>query len=139
MCAWRTCYSSSNNIHFDFPPIMADGRNYATWQPEAVVNERIQQKENITTNWQYRQYMTTNGNQIMSYNTLEACYDLGLNPQIPSASVHPSNSVPLLYKSTHDTTVPSFGYSNSDLKNPYLSREQLNSRMIAPSISGNMT
>ena len=27
--SWGTCYSGSNNIHFGFPPIMTDGRNYA--------------------------------------------------------------------------------------------------------------
>ena len=27
--SWATCYNSSNNIHFNFPPIMADGRNFA--------------------------------------------------------------------------------------------------------------
>jgi hypothetical protein len=44
--SWSTCYSGSNNINFNFPPIMADGRNYASWQPDAVVNERIQKQEN---------------------------------------------------------------------------------------------
>jgi len=43
--SWATCYSGSNNINFNFPPIMADGRNYATWQPDAVINERIQKQE----------------------------------------------------------------------------------------------
>ena len=42
--SWGTCYAGSNNIHFDFPPIMADGRNYATWQPGAVINENITKK-----------------------------------------------------------------------------------------------
>ena len=39
---WATCYSASNNIHFNSPPIMNDGRNFSTWQPEAVINRRIQ-------------------------------------------------------------------------------------------------
>ena len=39
--SWGTCYSASNNIHFDFPPIMNDGRNYASWQPVAVINNEI--------------------------------------------------------------------------------------------------
>ena len=66
--SWATCYSGSNNIHFNFPPIMADGRNFATWQPEAVVNNRIRKNENIQSNWQYRQYLTNNAVQIMQYN-----------------------------------------------------------------------
>ena len=45
--SWGTCYSGSNNIHFDFPPIMADGRNYATWQPGAAINATIRKEEGI--------------------------------------------------------------------------------------------
>jgi hypothetical protein len=33
--------------------------------------------------------------------------------------------------------MPGFGYNTSDLKNPYLTREQLNARLIAPSINMN--
>ena len=132
--SWGQCFNASNNIHFDFPPIMADGRNYASWQPEAVINQRIQKQEDIKTNWQYRQYMTNNGIQIMNYNTMEACYDLGLNPHTPTNAT-PSTNVPYMYNSIFDTGTPGYGYYNSDLKNPYLSREQLSAKMIAPSIS----
>lgn len=134
--SWATCYSGSNNIHFNFPPIMADGRNYASWQPEAVINERIQKQEGIQSNWAYRNYLQNNGIQIMKYNNLEACYDLGLDPHY-SSSKNPSSNVPYLYKSTYDSSSPGYNYPTSDLKNPYLSREQLNARMIAPSISVN--
>ena len=47
---------------------MADRRNYATWQPDAVINERIQKQEGIQTNWQYRQYLQRNGNQVAGNN-----------------------------------------------------------------------
>jgi len=131
--SWATCYSGSNNIHFNFPPIMADGRNYASWQPDAVINQRIQKQENIQSNWGYRQYMQHNGLAIMKYNGEEACYDLGLSPHVYTGKT-PSNNVPYLYKNTYDHSQPGYGYTNSDLKNPYLSREQLNARLIAPSI-----
>ena len=127
--SWATCYSGSNNIHFDFPPIMADGRNYASWQPEAIINERIQQKEHITSNWQYRQYLTHNGLQIMNYNTMESCYEQGLETYIPTSTT-PSSNVPFLMKSTFDSSKPGYGYCNSDLKNPYLSKEQSPSQLI---------
>ena len=80
--SWSTCYSGSNNINFNFPPIMADGRNFATWQPDAVVNERIQVKEGIQSNWGYRQYLQRNGLQVINYNSTEACYTLGLDPHV---------------------------------------------------------
>ena len=132
--SWATCYSGSNNIDFNFPPIMADGRNYATWQPDAVVNERIQAKEGIQTNWGYRQFLQNNGLQIMNYNTQEACYTLGLDPHYDTNST-PSSNVPYTFKGTFDTSRPGFGYCNSDLKNPYLTSQQLNARLVAPSIN----
>jgi len=134
--SWATCYSGSNNLHFNFPPIMADGRNYASWQPEAVINKRIQNQEGIKNNWQYRQYLQHNGVHIMKYNSSESCYDLGLDPHIRTDKT-PSSNVPHSFTSTFDTSRPGFGYCNSDLKNPYLTREQLNARMIAPSINPN--
>jgi hypothetical protein len=113
---------------------MADGRNYATWQPDAVVNERIQVKEGIKSNWSYRQYLQRNGLQVINYNSNEACYTLGLDPHIKSDRT-PSDNVPYKFKNVFDTSKPGFGYCNSDLKNPYLSAEQLNARLISPSIN----
>jgi len=132
--SWATCYSGSNNIHFNSPPLMNDGRNYASWQPDAVINQRIQKQEKLRSNWEYRQYLQNNGLKIMNYNNVEACYDLGLDPHVQTGKT-PSNNVPYTFKSAFDTSTPGFGYSNSDLKNPYLSREQLNSRMVSPSIN----
>ena len=71
--SWGTCYTGSNNIHFNFPPIMADGRNFASWQPGAVVNEKIRQESGIKSNWQYRKYLMENADQIIKYNQLGAC------------------------------------------------------------------
>ena len=42
--SWGTCYSGSNNIYHDFPPIMHDGRNYSSWQPGASLNEHIKKQ-----------------------------------------------------------------------------------------------
>ena len=132
--SWSTCYSSSNNIDFNFPPIMSDGRNFASWQPDAVVNNNIQKQEKIQSNWEYRQYMQKNGIQILNYNSIEACYNLGLDPHVKTDRT-PSDNVPYKFKGIFDSSKPGFGYCNSDLKNPYLTREQLNSRLIAPTIN----
>jgi len=131
--SWATCYSGSNNIHFNYPPIMADGRNYASWQPDAVINQRIQKSEGINNNWNYRQYLQNNGLKIMEYNNSEACYELGLDPHVQTGNT-PSNNVPYKFRNVFDTSKPGFGYCNSDLKNPYISREQLNARLVSPHI-----
>ena len=47
--SWATCYSGSNNIHFDYPPLMNDGRAYAGFLQDSVVNEKILQQNNIET------------------------------------------------------------------------------------------
>lgn len=131
---WENCYSASNNVEFNFPPLMNDGRNWSQWSPDAVVNERIQMKEGIQTNWGYRQFLQNNGLQIMNYNNEEACYTLGLDPHVNSGKT-PSDNVPFKFKGIFDTSKPGFGYCNSDLKNPYLSREQLNARLVAPVVN----
>jgi hypothetical protein len=113
---------------------MSDGRIYSSWKPDAEVNDTIQRNENINTNWKYRQYLTNNGLQIMKINNQEACHMLGL-PSHLEAGTTPSSNVPYLYNSVFDNKNPGYGYNNSDLKNPYLSREKLQARVIAPTIS----
>jgi hypothetical protein len=132
--SWATCYSGSNNIHFESPPLMSDGRNYASWQPEAVINERIRKAEKIQSNWDYRQFMIHHGEKIVENNTLEACQMMGytFTPEPPN-SEKPFQP-PMLYASLHDNRPSPFGYQQSDLKNEYLTREQLNARLISPTI-----
>lgn len=127
--SWGTCYSGSNNIHFDFPPIMMDGRNYAKWQPGAVINKQIREENNIKTNWQYRQFLTNNADSIIKSNKLEACDNCCYCPNLKAGEQIPNT--PFLYTSCLDKSQP-YGYEDSDLKNLYLSSQQLQSRMVAP-------
>lgn len=135
--SWGTCYSASNNIHFSSPPLMADGRNFGSWQPEAVINDRIQKQAGIRSSWEYRQYMVHNAAQIMKFNNLEACTELGLPSHSHTGRTNSKNT-PHMYRSPSDHSSPSFGYCKSDLKSPYLSREQLQCRMITPIVNVNV-
>ena len=108
--SWGTCYSGSNNIHFDFPPIMADGRNFAKWQPGAVKN----------------------ADSIIKSNQLEACDESCYCPALRTGEQ--ISNTPFLYKSCMDKSQP-YGYETSDLKNVYLSSYQLQARMVAPAIT----
>ena len=132
--SWGTCYSGSNNIHFDFPPMMSDGRTYAGYIPEAVINDKIIQQNNIKTNAQYRQYLTYNADNIIYNNQLESCSQCG--NCIKQVEKNLNNNPPFLYNSPFDKTQP-FGYQESDLKNVYLSRQQLQSRKVAPFVRYN--
>lgn len=127
-----SCYGMSNNIQ---PPRMNDGRNFANWQPESTINAKIQKNAGIQSNWDYRRYLQSNASKIMEHNYLDAVHSSG---NIPPNYVSKSNAnVPFVLNSTHDTSKPSYGYNMSDLKTNYLTREQLNARLIAPSIPTN--
>lgn len=128
-------YSGSNNIHLNMPPLMNDGRNFASWQPEAVINEKLQKDAGITSNWNYRQYLQKNANTIMKYNHMEAIGSSGNNPTTYNNTS--TNNSPFIFNSIHDENKPLYGYNNSDLKQSYLSREQLNARLVSPSIPTN--
>jgi hypothetical protein len=128
-----SCYSGCNNIHKDFPPIMADGRNFAQWQPGAVISENIRLQAGITSNWQYRKYMVDNADQIIKNNQVAACDECCAIPAMNQIGQDQKNS-PYLYQSCSDNTQP-FGYETSDLKNLYISNYQLQSRMVTPVIT----
>jgi len=96
-----------NNIHFDFPANMEDGRVYSNWQPTAVLNEQIRQREGIKTNSEYRSYLQKNATYIMEFDKIEACRQSGC-PYSYTKS-------PVIHK--------------SDLKENYLSRQQLQQTM----------
>lgn len=129
--SWGTCYSGSNNIHFDFPPIMMDGRNFAEWQPGAVINEKIRENAGIKTNSDYRNYLINNADKIIKYNQLQACDQCCSCPAVYGNMEQTNSYGPYLYKSCSDRSAP-FGYETSDLKSEYLSRQELSKRLNVP-------
>jgi hypothetical protein len=132
--SWGTCYAGSNNIHSDFPPIMNDGRNFANWQPGAVINEYIREQAKITSNWEYRNYLSKNADAIIKYNQMSACGECCANTVQYGTGKPVSNNSPYMYKSCLDDT-KKFGYEDSDLKNLYLTDYALQTRMVTPVFS----
>ena len=124
----------SNNKYDDFPPLMMDGRTItASWQPEAVLNSHLLKEINVETNWQYRQYMIKNAKDIMKYNCTQSATDAGYLKRYADLENN-SYSTPYISNSFVDNTKPT-GYQTSDLKELYLTREQLQARMVAPEIT----
>ena len=131
----------TNNKYSNFPPLMSDGRAViSSWQPESIINAELIETNNIKSNWEYRQYLQKNAKQLMEYNYYESANDAGYYkrpidlPSIQSNSVKGINNKPFLYGSSLDNTKP-FGYASSDLKEMYLTREQLEARQISPVIT----
>ena len=132
---------NTNNKYPEFPPLMSDGRSVtASWQPEAVINADLIESNGIKSNWQYRKYLTENAKQIMEYNFRESSTDVGYYkrpvdlPSIQSNNVSGVTHQPYSYASVLDNT-KQFGFSNSDLKQMYLTREQLEARKITPIVN----
>jgi len=131
--SWATCYNATNNIHFNSPPLMSDGRNFANWDPACKQNEILMNKQRIQSNYQYRQFLIKNGESLMKTNNKQSLDNCGTSLYGSPLFVDTNNGK-YLYKSVRDGTQP-YGYETSDLKNLYLSREQLQSRLSAPIMS----
>ena len=124
----------SNNKYDGFPPLMSDGRAVtASYQPEAVLNNYLLKEIGVDSNWSYRQYLIKNGKEIMKYNCVQAANDVGYVKRYADLSTS-NYSTPFVYSSTTSSARPA-GYKKSDLKDLYISREHLESRMVAPEIT----
>ena len=55
--SWGTCYSGSNNIHFDFPPLMDDTRLFSNYYSSVLNDSVFQNNKNIKNNSDYRKYL----------------------------------------------------------------------------------
>lgn len=126
----------NNNYYTIYPQQNFQGSNYNSWQPEALTNKKILVEAGISSNWKYREYMQKNANQIMKYNTMETIYASGNNPYTV-LNTNPTNKSPYLYNSIHDTSNPAYGFRNSDLKQDYMSKQQMKAKMVSPSIPTN--
>ena len=125
-----------NNYYAIEPQQQFQGTTYSFWQPEASTNTKIRIDTGINSNWKYRQYMQKNANQIMKYNSMESIYASGNNPYT-IMNTEPTNKTPYLYNSIHDTNNPAYGFRNSDLKQDYMTKQQMQAKMVSPSIPTN--
>lgn len=127
--SWSTCYKGSNNIYSDFPAMMSDGRVYTEHETSCEINNQLLKSVGIKNNYDYRQYLINNGLEIMSEN-MESSQECSNVKSFSNMVAHGK----YLFKSFSDTTTP-FGYEKSDLKNLYMTRKQLESKMTAPFVT----
>tara|TARA_B100000902_G_scaffold399901_1_gene473476 strand:- start:5201 stop:5608 length:408 start_codon:yes stop_codon:yes gene_type:complete len=129
--SWATCYSGSNNIHFNFPPIMNDGRNYSSYIPGSAMDKEIKERQNIKTNSDYRAYLQINADQIIKNNQLNSCNECSSCHYINNQNQNLNLIQPYIFNSILSNDQP-FGYEGSDLKNLYLSRQKMEAQLYAP-------
>jgi hypothetical protein len=122
----------ANNKYLGFPPLMNDGRSIiASNRSETLLHNSIVKESGEVNNAKYRQYMITNAKTIMENDFRNASNDVGYYERFIDQISKGATGTPYLYNSAIDHKKP-IGYSESDLKSLYLSREQLAARQVAP-------
>ena len=126
--SWATCYSGSNNIHFNTPPFMSDGRLFTNFNPSYNANSKFRNSLGISNNYDYRQWLINNGKMLTVKNQELACNEC--SPCVKNAKNTPYYQK-YLFQNCADNSTP-YGYENSDLKNLYFNRQSLQSQLVAP-------
>jgi hypothetical protein len=124
--SWGTCYSGSNNIHFNFPPLMEDSRLFSNYYSSALNDSVFQNNKNIKNNSDYRKYLQVNADTIIKNNQYVSIIECGINRNYNSEPLV-SNQTPYIFNSILSRDQP-YGYEASDLKNIYLSKQQLDAQ-----------
>ena len=71
--SWGTCYSGSNNIHLNYPALMSDGKQFTLFNPACDLNEKLKKKTGMKNNYEYRQFLISNGITLMNKNGISSC------------------------------------------------------------------
>jgi hypothetical protein len=124
--SWGTCYSGPNNIHFNFPPLMNDSRLFSNYYSSALNDSVFQNNKNIKNNSDYRKYLQVNADTIIKNNQYISCIECGTTSNNTSEPLV-SNKTPYIFNSILSRDQP-YGYETSDLKNIYLSKQQLDAQ-----------
>jgi hypothetical protein len=132
--SWATNYQTSkdaNNVFTNVPANMGDGRFLKDLKVDQdVLNKETMEQLNMKSNGDYIKYLQHNAGSIMKTNTITSHINTG---NMIYFKPNDSHNPPFHYDNSLDTRQPA-GYNDSDLKNYYLSREQLNRNMVSPSI-----
>jgi len=118
----------SNNIYSNLPALMSDARHFTDFDPACEANNKLKKTLDITSNYDYRQYLIKNGKDILNKNRKSAL-SVNVNQQIGDGKLNNNNKY--IFNSVGDTRQP-FGYQKSDLKSLYLTRKQLQERSEGP-------
>jgi hypothetical protein len=120
----------TNNRYKQFPPLMSDGRSIVSnTQNVEILNQKLITENGITSNWKYRQYMIKNANTIMEFNYRESSNDTGYVIPPVKGNKYDKLTVPYTFDSLNDSSKP---YQTSDLKDLYLTKEQMNAKKVIP-------
>jgi hypothetical protein len=125
--SYGLCANGSNNIAMNFPPLMDDSRLFSNYYSSVLNDEMLKRNKNIKTNTDYRHYLQINAEAIISNNQLNSCNECSVCPYYSKTSLEINKHTPYIFDHTLSNIRP-YGYETSDLKELYLSRQQLDSQ-----------
>jgi len=120
--------NAKNNTHYDFPALMDDGNIYTNWQSASVTNDNLKSRSPHRDNYQYRQWLIANAERVMKQNQVNSFADSCTNT---NSFKRVSNHSKYIFRNCNDKITPP-GYETSDLKDIYLSKQELQERLTAP-------
>ena len=119
---WATQYTPNNQVDANTPGILSDGRLFTDYTQNSIVNDTIRKEHNLKTNEEYRRFMVYQTDAILQYN-----YEQMVTANQPKMYPSTMHGEPFLYNSIQDNSKP-FGYQESNPKNNYLTREQIDDK-----------
>ena len=125
--SYGLCANGSNNIAMNFPPLMDNSRLFSNYYSSVLNDEMLKRNKNIKTNTDYRHYLQINAEAIISNNQLNSCNECSVCPYYSKTSLEINKHTPYIFDHTLSNIRP-YGYETSDLKELYLTRQQLDSQ-----------
>jgi hypothetical protein len=123
-----SCSNGSNNIYNNYPLIMDDARLFSNYYSSVFNDEMLKRNKNIITNNDYRKYLQYNAEAIIANNQYNSCNECSVCPYYNNKANSTINkNTPYIFDTTLSQIRP-YGYETSDLKEIYLSKQQLDSQ-----------
>ena len=119
---------AKNNIHLLFPALMEDGNIYTNWQSSSLNDADLKKKSSQRDNYQYRRWLVSNACSIIKQNQVNSFADSCTNN---NSFKGVKQSSKYIFRNCNDKVIP-YGYESSDLKDIYLSKQQLQEKLKAP-------
>ena len=114
--------------------IVNGGAQFTNYNSATEINKMIKDDRELSTNNQYRAYLTKNANTIMEHNKQTAIAATPFNPVKNQLMQNPEKKY-IIFSNYNENATELPGYVDSDLKQSYLSRMELESRREVPYVN----
>lgn len=114
--------------------IVNGGAQFTNYNSATEINKMIKDDRELSTNNQYRAYLTQNASTIIEHNKQTAIAATPFNPVTNQLMQNPEKKY-IIFSNYNENATGLPGYVDSDLKRSYLSRMELESRRELPYVN----